>query len=94
MTDLVPSAVEVEVLHNFAAVADEGDEDRTDRNAILQVGTGDSRGGQADGGTELRANLASHRQRDVGVDCAALSEGARDLLDEWAACGWLHGSEA
>ena len=29
----------MEVLHNFAAVADEGDEDRTDRNAILQVGT-------------------------------------------------------
>jgi 50S ribosomal protein L16 3-hydroxylase len=34
-------------------------------------------------------------QRHLGAkDCALLSKGARDLLADWVAAGWLHGGSA
>lgn len=41
----------------------------------------------------LMRRLADSRRLDAD-GCAALSDGARALLDEWAACGWLHRSTA
>ena len=41
----------------------------------------------------LMRRLADTRHLDADA-CATLSEGARALLEEWAACGWLHRSTA
>jgi 50S ribosomal protein L16 3-hydroxylase len=41
----------------------------------------------------LMRRLADTRHLDADA-CAALSVGARALLEEWAACGWLHRSTA
>jgi len=46
------------------------------------------------GGRDARLmRRLADRRRLTAADCAALSAGARSLLDDWCAAGWAHGSD-
>lgn len=73
-TNIIPSSAEMVFLHSVATFGRYRHKDSPDRNPVLLVRPGDSRGGQTDCRAELSPHTIRHLHGDGRVDRTALGE--------------------